>query len=1062
MNIDDAFLSPFADDLFSAVAAFGDAQALQTFDVADDVADFQKPARQAIERAVSNALNPRNYNPGSRIALIKGDAGSGKSHVLTTTFKRAASTQEVYPAVLQLTAPVSCEEYDTWLLDAIIRQLSARHFPDDSNHSPLRRLAERLLDRVELAEKDEFLRVIEVLDTDDEEDLDTDDEIVMSLRLAKRIHHEAQARLVEEPPSPDFIAAVILAGFGRSSALNFLRYGKVGRRIETLELYELTTPYQRIEVLKNLGLTAQIVGAGIMLGFDQVENAIRLGSEGLFIHALTQAVRLAESVINCAIVFVTLANAYEAIAGPGGTRELTVADRDRIEREPPVAVRLTDGTLDFVRAVIVKRLAVLRERAQLPPVPGSLDPLPEWFLSRIAGIRNVRTALENVAEFRQRAVELGRLPGPDDYVEKKEVRPPGPAPQLEFEKEWADFQDLAPVVTSRLLDRTKGELIAWWVEQASLEHTSGTLAEATLRFLSDAPKTPVLDIAIKENDMTIERRELAICEAPNRNHQLAKQVENFLDDATGVPAVLRTNGFPKGRQTQVAPALRKLETLSGLKLDLNETEWHILHRAREFYEKWERSSGFLAWRRDQQWLNQLIAPLQPLIAAISVVGDDETGPQTTAPTRGPDMRDQPTGREGDGVTGGEPCSDSFPVHIGVSFEGVGVEWDPYRGAPNHLNNFSVLVTGDAGSGKTQTIRVLIEAACRKGLALTIFDFKADYCVADFAHPLGIDVIDVRRHGLPFNPLQPPRRGASGVQPIEHAYEIASILKRVFGLGAVQEGLLRGAITRAYKNAGIEACEWIDPTATSWPTFDLVLEQLRHDRGTAPLVTKLSPLSELGLFGAGSNPRTSLGDFLNTRVCLKLNDLPSDEIKSAVAEVLIVQLHGYALRGDQPRRLTRMMVFDEAHRVKDSKRLESLAREGRAFGVGIVIGTQFPDDIPETMAGNLATQLFLMNNQAAHRRFVVTQVFGTTSTVEAKALLDQLTHLKPLEGLFINTHHNGILVRVKPHHARPRCNLPPPALGQPNAGRPVGDVHNVLPGQQEHRAPSTKLPTDASG
>jgi hypothetical protein len=30
------------------------------------------------------------------------------------------------------------------------------------------------------------------------------------------------------------------------------------------------------------------------------------------------------------------------------------------------------------------------------------------------------------------------------------------------------------------------------------------------------------------------------------------------------------------------------------------------------------------------------------------------------------------------------------------------------------------------------------------------------------NPLGIDVIDVREHGLPFNPLQPPPRGASGV------------------------------------------------------------------------------------------------------------------------------------------------------------------------------------------------------------------------------------------------------------------------------------------------------------
>ena len=91
----------------------------------------------------------------------------------------------------------------------------------------------------------------------------------------------------------------------------------------------------------------------------------------------------------------------------------------------------------------------------------------------------------------------------------------------------------------------------------------------------------------------------------------------------------------------------------------------------------------------------------------------------------------------------------------------------------------------------------------------------------------------------------------------------------------------------------------------------------------------------------------------------------------------------------PRRLTRMMVFDEAHRVKDSKRLESLAREGRAFGIGIVVGTQFPGDIPESLAGNLATQLFLMNNQAAHRRFVVAQVTGTNASNEARTLLEQL-------------------------------------------------------------------------
>jgi hypothetical protein len=146
-------------------------------------------------------------------------------------------------------------------------------------------------------------------------------------------------------------------------------------------------------------------------------------------------------------------------------------------------------------------------------------------------------------------------------------------------------------------------------------------------------------------------------------------------------------------------------------------------------------------------------------------------------------------------------------------------------------------------------------------------------------------------------LQPPPGGASGAQPIEHVYEFAGILKRVFGLGAVQGGHLRDAIIEAYKEQGIDAREWIDPASKAWPTFSRVLDILR-DKGDEALVTRLSLLSDLGLFGAGSPVNASFETFLKKRVCLKLNDLPNDEVKTALAEILIVQLHGHALRGDR--------------------------------------------------------------------------------------------------------------------------------------------------------------------
>ena len=118
MVIEAAFLSSFADDLFSSVAAFGDAQTLEMLDVSADTrtTEGQRKARQIIGSAIANALDPRRCNdPSLRIALVKGSGGSGKSHVLATSLRRAAMTQEAYPAVLQLTAPIKSGEYEAWL-----------------------------------------------------------------------------------------------------------------------------------------------------------------------------------------------------------------------------------------------------------------------------------------------------------------------------------------------------------------------------------------------------------------------------------------------------------------------------------------------------------------------------------------------------------------------------------------------------------------------------------------------------------------------------------------------------------------------------------------------------------------------------------------------------------------------------------------------------------------------------------------------------------------------------------------------------------------------------------
>jgi hypothetical protein len=352
------------------------------------------------------------------------------------------------------------------------------------------------------------------------------------------------------------------------------------------------------------------------------------------------------------------------------------------------------------------------------------------------------------------------------------------------------------------------------------------------------------------------------------------------------------------------------------------------------------------WRREGRWLIQWMGWLSQLIATPEVLpAEDEVRPE-----RAGEAAEALVEGVARGTTINTRANAAFPVLIGQTGDGDQIIWDPYGERVGNLNNFGFLVTDDAGSGKTQTIRVLIDAACRQGLSVCIFDFKADYCDPSFVDPLGIEVIDVRMKGLPFNPLQPPPSGPSGVQPAEHAYELAGTLACAFNLGQVQERLLRDAINESYQQSGIPPREWVDPSDPNWPIFDQVTARLREQPRASALVTKLALFTDLGLFPR-TQTKSTFADFISRRVSLKLSDLPTDEVKSALAEIIIIQLHGYALRGEQPRQLRRMIVFDEAHRVRNSRRLEALAREGRASGSAslLVLNSQvtFLKPWPET-------------------------------------------------------------------------------------------------------------------
>lgn len=358
------------------------------------------------------------------------------------------------------------------------------------------------------------------------------------------------------------------------------------------------------------------------------------------------------------------------------------------------------------------------------------------------------------------------------------------------------------------------------------------------------------------------------------------------------------------------------------------------------------------------------------------------------------------------------------ILIGESTAGEQIYWEPQR-ADAPLNNFGLLVTGDSGAGKTQVLRALIHEVADLGFPVCVFDFKNDYADPGFSKPAGLRVYDVSRVGLPFNPLSLIPDDHGECQPITQIHTLTDIFRRIFGLGEQQQARLKKAIVHAYEEHGIDPkTRYRVADIKSVPSFDDVVKPLEDDEKNEALLNRLSPLFDLGLFPKSDAVTTTFEALINDRVVLDLHSLPDDKIKAALAEFMIVRLHGYVLRGDQPRQLRRLLVFDEAWRVKDSERLQELAREGRAFGVGIAIGTQFPGDIRENLAGNLATQIFLHNKEADHQKAIARALVGATSGPKATHIIQRVAMLQKHEGFVRNQQHSPyVLVRTTPHYER---------------------------------------------
>jgi DNA helicase HerA-like ATPase len=977
-----AFESSEFDRVFGAVASLAGAADEERV----DVPEIEAEASEALLRIAANA-QAQNPDPASRILLIKGATGTGKTHTLLTAIRRMHQEGAVYAALFPMVDLVAEKDLDAWLLRALVSRLSERYLVAQGAPSPLMRLAVEALRRGEPDLVAAFRR--EVLDEGgDVRDFDLRP-LVVSVRAALQKTSHLPV------PSEAFMTALLGAASGDDDCLAFLLGHPANVSIGGVRLAHFLDDHvgrAHIDAFCNLiGAT----GGALFLAFDQLEQSRVVGWEQRLRHLFSRGALLAETLPPLCVAYAVLPALYDTICdGIDGSI------RDRIERFGAMPVRLRPLARRQVEALLKRRLGELFERrgAKLDPAD-PLFPFPAWMLAELGG-QTSRYVFELIQQFRRVYLATGKLPELDDMppppvVASETALPPPPsAAATNFDDKWRGE------ITSRTVQPAVGngiqqaEILEWAVQACAAE-IEGVTAIKTRRTVRGRAGTVVIEADFQKDGQSVERREIALCNEA-RGAPLAEEIRVFLRTVNGSrPVIVRPRGGRLPRSGRfIAPLIRDAEEMHAIIVPQFEMlSWERLDSARHFFRNFKDAAGFEAWQRDARPLTKTASLSDivqyPYIKAVEEEGEDEAPEPKPAPP-------PPPRRKG-------PAAQS--VMLGAHEDGGEVHWAPFE-TEAKLLNFGILVTGDPGAGKTQTLNVLIDGIAGMGFPVCIFDFKNDYSERSFVQRIGLKVHDVRRYGIPFNPLMPSASDDGQAQPIEHIFTITGVLKRVFGLGDRQTATLRDAVKGAFEARGINPQKWVNVDSLRPPSFDDVVAILAEQKEAKnpqaiSLLDRIAPLFELGLFPKSDEFDTPFEAMLDEKLVLSLFALPTDEIKAALAELIIIRLHGVLLRRAQPRKLTRLLVVDEAWRVANSAHLENLAREGRAFGAGIAIGTQYPGDLPPDLSGALDTKIYLKNQQPDHKKAVVRALCGANSGPEAAHLHGVLERLTQFEGLIQN-------------------------------------------------------------
>ncbi|MBP8951104.1 MAG: DUF87 domain-containing protein [Armatimonadetes bacterium] len=277
-----------------------------------------------------------------------------------------------------------------------------------------------------------------------------------------------------------------------------------------------------------------------------------------------------------------------------------------------------------------------------------------------------------------------------------------------------------------------------------------------------------------------------------------------------------------------------------------------------------------------------------------------------------------------------------------------LSWTPsLQGSPH------VLVVGSTGSGKSTTVQHMLGGLANFQVPFLVLDFHGDLAESLRKKVGGAPVTTIdAADGLPFSPLEPVGQSVQRDTDAKAvSYEVAEIIGYICGLGEMQRDLVYRALSECYELIRADG-------STTYPSMSRLstrLQELEKEPG-APrnVVARCRQLLEFGLF-ADITDGDVFQSMLEQPTAVVLGGLQIDQLKYAAVSFVLRRVYRQMFLWGEQQRVRLMVVLDEAHRVAKDPTLPRLMKEGRKFGVGVIVASQEIHDFHDAVVRNAGTR-----------------------------------------------------------------------------------------------------------